>query len=45
MRVRLLALAEEELVEAAAYYKSRVPALGTNFLDIIEAADEKIEGA
>ena len=42
MRVRLLAPAEEELVEAAAYYESRVPALGTNFLDIIEAAVEEI---
>ena len=38
MRVRLLAPAEEELLEAAAYYESRVPTLGANFLDIIDAA-------
>ena len=42
MRVRLLAPAEEEMVEAAAYYESRVPTLGTNFLDIIEAAVAEI---
>ena len=42
MRVRLLAPAEEEMVEAAAYYESRIPTLGMNFLDIIEAAVAEI---
>ncbi len=36
MKVWFLAPAEEELIEASAFYESRVPGLGKDFLDIIE---------
>ncbi len=38
MKFRFLAPAEAEMMEAAAYYEMQVERLGTNFLDIIEAA-------
>jgi toxin ParE1/3/4 len=35
--------AEAELVEAALFYKSRVPALGGEFLEAVDAAIAKIQ--
>jgi plasmid stabilization system protein ParE len=42
MKIRFLAPAETEMMEAAAYYEMQVERLGTNFLDIIEAAVSEI---
>lgn len=42
MKVRFLTPAEEEMMEAAAYYEMQVEKLGANFLDIIEAAVAEI---
>ena len=44
MRVRFLVPAEEEMLEAAFYYEMQVEKLGTNFLDIVEAAATEIAG-
>jgi toxin ParE1/3/4 len=44
MKVRFLTPAEEEMMEAAAYYEMQVEKLGANFLDISEAAVAKIAG-
>jgi plasmid stabilization system protein ParE len=44
MSVRFLAPAEEEMLEAAFYYEMQVEKLGTNFLDIVEAAAAEIAG-
>ncbi|MDA3789836.1 MAG: hypothetical protein PF503_15230 [Desulfobacula sp.] len=43
MKVRFLTPAEEEMMEAAAYYEMQVEKLGVNFLDIIEAAVADID--
>jgi len=42
MHIRFLAPAENEMLEAAAYYEIRVRSLGENFLDIVEAAVNEI---
>ncbi len=42
MHIRFLASAENEMLEAAAYYEFRVRSLGGNFLDIVEVAVNEI---
>ena len=42
MIVRFLSPAENEMLEAAAYYEMQVDNLGFNFLDIIETAVSEI---
>jgi len=42
VKVRFLVPAEQELIEAAAFYEQQVPLLGRNFLDIIETAVREI---
>ncbi len=42
MKIRFLAPAEIEMLEAAAYYELQVETLGENFLDIVETAVAEI---
>lgn len=44
MKIKFLAPAETDMIEAAAYYEVQVEKLGVNFLDIIEAAVAEIAG-